>query len=146
MQIRPMTRDDVPAALAVYHSVGWGDRSAELDFYLGRPDTALFVAEAGGEICGCGGATTFGRTGWVQLIAVHPEHSRNGAGRAVTEAAVQWLRDQGVTTVMLLASDMGRPVYERLGFRPVLRYGVIQGTGVSAGGLDGAGLDAIPFT
>lgn len=149
MQIRRMTRDDVPAALAVYQSVGWGDRSSQLHFYLDREDSRLFIAENRGEICGCGGATAFGprasgarRTGWVHLIAVPPEHRGRGAGHGVTEAAARWLLDSGVATVMLLATDLGRPIYERIGFRPEARYAVFRET--PAGGALGESGTAPP--
>lgn len=142
MRIRPMTPRDVPAALAVYHSVGWGDRSSELEFFLGRRDTALFVAEVGGEVCGCGGATVLGRTGWVHLIAVHPAYRGRGLGQGVSEAAVRWVFDSGAATAMLLASDLGRPVYEPLGFRAQARYAVIRGAPADAAGGAPSGPDS----
>ena len=42
-----------------------------------------------------------------------------GLGAIVTEAAMDAARDAGAQVVVLQASEMGRPVYERLGFDTV---------------------------
>src|SRR5258705_151689 len=55
----------------------------------------------------------------------------HGIGRALTEAAVARLHDRGAGTVLLFATDMGRPLYERLGF-------VIEGAATAWRGTSGA--------
>jgi ribosomal protein S18 acetylase RimI-like enzyme len=115
--------------LALYRAIGWGDRSAVTDFYARRADTGLVVLEQGGRVVGCGGATVFGTagagppTGWVHGIAVSPTARGRGLGGRLTEAAVAWLRARGVGTVLLLATDLGRPVYDRMGFTAGERCG-----------------------
>ena len=39
-----------------------------------------------------------------------------GTGVGVDETAMEWCAREGVETVILHASDEGRPLYERLGF------------------------------
>jgi hypothetical protein len=65
----------------------------------------------GGACC-----ASFGDTGWIGALGVVPRARRRGLGAALTEAAVQWLRDRGAKTVLLHATDAGQPVYERIGF------------------------------
>lgn len=65
-----------------------------------------------GAVC----CVSFGATGWIGALGVAPEARRRGLGQALTEAAVARLRERGAATVLLFATDMGRPVYERLGF------------------------------
>ena len=84
------------------------------------------MAEVDGQITGCGGATAFSgtpATGWVHGIVVRPECRRTGLGTRLTEVAIAWLRGRSVETVLLLATDAGRPVYEHLGFTEGERYG-----------------------
>lgn len=76
----------------------------------------VFVAERDGVVLGASACARFGATGWVGAVAVLPEARRAGLGRALTEAAVACLREHGASTIRLYATDMGRPVYERLGF------------------------------
>jgi GNAT superfamily N-acetyltransferase len=58
---------------------------------------------------------------------VVPGHRRVGLGGALTEAIVAFLEDGGVTTVLLHATALGRPVYERLGFVPETAYLTLTG-------------------
>ena len=50
-----------------------------------------------------------------------------GGGGALTEAIVEFLEGRGVATVLLHATALGRPVYERLGFVPETAYVTLSG-------------------
>jgi len=131
--IRPMTPADIAGALPIFAAVGWGDHSAHLHFFIARADAALFVAEDGGRIVGCSGTMLLGptgtpRSGWVHGVVVDPGARRAGLGRRLTETAVAWLRERGVPTINLLATGMGRPIYERLGFQLERRYRIFRRT------------------
>jgi GNAT superfamily N-acetyltransferase len=76
----------------------------------------VFVAALDGELLGASACVSFGATGWIGGVAVVPEARRAGLGHALTEVAVAWLRDSGAGTIHLYATEMGRPIYERLGF------------------------------
>jgi ribosomal protein S18 acetylase RimI-like enzyme len=53
------------------------------------------------------------------------EHARGrGFGSIVTQAAMNAARDDGAEVAVLQASEMGRPVYERLGFETVASIAV----------------------
>jgi predicted N-acetyltransferase YhbS len=81
------------------------------------PHGDVLVAENGsGGAAGAVCCVSFGATGWIGALGVAPEARRHGVGRALTEAAVARLRERGAGTVLLFATDMGRPLYERLGF------------------------------
>ena len=129
--VRRLEPRDLPTALEVFRSVGWGDRRSLVDFYRDRPDTAFFVAEKDSRVIGCGGATVFGpaeapRSGWVHNIIVRSEARGTGAGTALTEAAIVWLRERRAPTILLLATALGQPIYERLGFQADLRYASVE--------------------
>ena len=47
-----------------------------------------------------------------------PKHRRRGLGRRIVEAILAWGRANGITRFTLHASNDGRPLYERYGFRP----------------------------
>lgn len=124
--IRPFRPSDLDGAVAANDAVGWSGRRMLFEYYSTRHDCALFVAEVNGEIVGTGGATIFPgarATGWVHDIVVRPGQQRSGLGGRLTEAAIAWLRARSATVVLLLATDAGRPVYERLGFVAGDRYG-----------------------
>jgi GNAT superfamily N-acetyltransferase len=54
--------------------------------------------------------------GWIIGVYVLPEYRRRGIARALTEAAVTWLRHAGCNHVKLHASPFGRGIYESMGF------------------------------
>jgi GNAT superfamily N-acetyltransferase len=54
--------------------------------------------------------------GWVATL---PQARRKGLASGVIRAALQQAKQRGQTSTTLWASDMGTPVYERLGYRTV---------------------------
>ncbi len=58
------------------------------------------------------------RRAWILNIYVEPEYRRRGLGRIITEALIGWCKENGFGAVSLHASEYGRFLYEKLGFRP----------------------------
>jgi len=60
------------------------------------------------------------------IVNVYTERAwrRKGVADALMRELLQWCRGNGIESVVLHASDEGRPLYERLGFRPTneMRY------------------------
>jgi predicted N-acetyltransferase YhbS len=86
------------------------------------PDGALLVAEDDGVIRGTAASLAFGATAWLGGVTVTPQARGNGLGRQLTEAAIDALGER--ETILLLASAMGRPIYEKLGFEAEGTYRV----------------------
>jgi predicted acetyltransferase len=63
-----------------------------------------------------------GAVAGVYNVAALPSHRRRGIGEAMTWRSVARGREAGCTVAVLEASEMGRPVYERMGFRVVAPY------------------------
>jgi GNAT superfamily N-acetyltransferase len=58
-------------------------------------------------------------------VFTEPEWRRRGAAVLLMERIVEWARAERIVRVVLHASPLGRPVYERAGFVPTneMRYG-----------------------
>ena len=56
------------------------------------------------------------RRGNILNVYTRPESRRMGHARRLMDAALDWCRLQGVSTVILHASPAGRPLYESMGF------------------------------
>ena len=89
---------------------------------LDRSGCVVYVGYANGDpvVSGLGWRT--GRTIGVYSIATVPSARRRGYGAAMTARVVADGVVEGCDVAALQASEMGRPIYERLGFRTVVRY------------------------
>lgn len=87
-----------------------------------------FLAESGGAVVGCAvliwwtmpPTLTEARRarGYVSSVYTKPEYRRRGVGRQLMENLMAHARELGVTRLLLNASEMGRPLYLDLGFKP----------------------------
>ena len=130
--IRPMEPADVDHAADVMIGGGWGDRRRFLSFTLDHPGCVPLVAEADGSVVGTGVATVNGPVGWIGMIFVDEALRGRGIGSALTEAVIAELTAAGCVSLALLASPLGRPIYERLGFRAELDYRIVAVAGLGS--------------
>jgi len=122
--------------LGMRREVGWDDAELHDDwetrfvstYERGARDGDMryFVAESEGIVIGS--AVAFIKrslsdgyvrpkpNGYLANVYVEPDHRRRGAARALTAAAIEWLRSVGCRIVRLQASREGRPLYESMGF------------------------------
>ena len=89
---------------------------------LVRPECVVYVGYADGDPVTSGLGWLTGRTVGVYSIATIESARRRGYGAAMTARVVADGVAAGCDVAALQASEMGRPIYERLGFRTVVRY------------------------
>jgi GNAT superfamily N-acetyltransferase len=100
---------------------GFGLPSAAAPLFLTEhllplPGVTLFVGYARGEpVCTSGLVVTAGVAG-IYWVATLERFRGRGYGEAVTWQAVAAGREMGCDVASLQASELGRPVYERMGF------------------------------
>lgn len=69
-----------------------------------------------GKLVGLGTAITHGNTAWLAHIIVSPENRNQGIGKSITKFLVDSLQNTTCTTIFLLATKLGEPVYKKAGF------------------------------
>lgn len=89
---------------------------------LERPDVTFYVGLEDGRPVTSGMSVRTGRTVGVYSIATLPDARRRGHGAAMTARVVQDGVRAGCEVAALQASDMGAPIYQRMGFRTVVEY------------------------
>lgn len=115
VEIRP-ARAAEPVARTL-DEAGFGPHVARLLGYPRRsPDGEILVAASGRRLVGGACCASFGATGWIGALGVLPRARRRGIGEQLTRACIEWLQSRGARTVLLYATDLGRPVYDRVGF------------------------------
>lgn len=125
-EIRPMTPADIDSAAALYRSGGWDHERPFIEKLLANPVCRSLVGVRDGAVVATGLAALNGPVGWVGSIFVHPELRRRGLGREMTEAVCANIDAAGCKTQALIASEYGRPVYERMGFRIESWYQILE--------------------
>ena len=126
LQIRPMTADDVAPAAAMYLAQGWGERQEYLAWAVANPAIRPLVGLLDGRVVATGMATINGDVGWVGSIFVDAALRGRGYGRLLTEAACELIDAAGCRTQALIASPYGKPLYDKMGFRVVEQYRVLE--------------------
>jgi GNAT superfamily N-acetyltransferase len=116
-RIRRMDPADIDAVAQMMASGGWTERRPFLEWVYANPGIEALVGELNGRIVATGQGAVNGPVGWVGSIFTAPALRGRGFGRAMTEAACERLSAAGCRTLALIASDLGRPIYEKLGFR-----------------------------
>ena len=89
----------------------------------------LFVGYEGDRCVATAGAWLTDTVTIVEMVSTRDECRGKGYGGAITAAATE---AQPGSTAMLIASDLGRSVYDRLGYLPLLRYTLYLGMRSSA--------------
>ena len=133
-RLRPMTSADIDPAVTAILADDWGDRRAWFEFTVRNDACHPFVADVEGEVVGTGVATVNGPVAWVGTIWVSRDHRRRGLGSALTDAVVDVATAQGAKTLLLVATDRGRPLYERSGFEVQTWYRTFEAPGLGVGG------------
>lgn len=145
-EVRPAgDAEEVAEAVALLARAAFGAAVGRLvAFPRDSPSgTVLVTPGADGALAGAACCASFGATGWIGALGVAQRARRGGLGTALTEAAIAWLRERGATTVLLYATPMGRPVYERLGFEVDGNATAWRGTAGMPPGLEGMALRAL---
>ena len=88
-----------------------------------------FLAELAGEVIGSAACQRFQglypnvfdlekrNYGYIWGVYIVPEQRGKGAAKLLTTACTDYLKESGCTRAILHAAPMGRPVYEKLGFK-----------------------------
>ena len=127
MNVRPYRPDDEAACLALFDGnmpqfFAEAEREEFADFLatLGNP---YFVIEEGGQVVACGGVylRPGGQEAGLAWGMVERSRHRQGYGRALWEARLDWLRRHapGVRAVVLDTTQHSAPFFARLGFGTV---------------------------
>jgi GNAT superfamily N-acetyltransferase len=92
-----------------------------------RPGATVYLGRADGGPVVSGFTVRTGDTLGIFTIATEPAARGRGFGAAMTSRLIADGAAAGCTVAALQASDMGRPIYERIGFRVVQEYDVYVG-------------------
>jgi ribosomal protein S18 acetylase RimI-like enzyme len=97
----------------------WNDPDRDIDRKLDRDPENLLVVEHDGEVVGSVMVGYEGHRGWVNYLAVHPDHQGRGLGRRLMERAEEVLGQLGCAKVNLQVRSSNEAAigfYRRIGY------------------------------
>ena len=123
LAIGPIADADVAAVIALWQACGltrpWNDPAADIAFARKGPNSTILIGRDGDDIVATAMVGHEGHRGWVYYVAVDPHRQGNGYGRAIMNAAEDWLRATGIEKLQLLVRPGNTQVkafYESLGY------------------------------
>jgi ribosomal protein S18 acetylase RimI-like enzyme len=132
VEIRPFADADEEAVVRLWERCEltrpWNDPRKDIRRKLAvRPDLFL-VGVVGGEVAGTVMAGYDGHRGWINYLAVAPEHRRQGLGRLLMAEAERRLAREGCPKINLQVRATNQAVaafYRRIGYveDPVVSFG-----------------------
>jgi predicted N-acetyltransferase YhbS len=123
VRVRKMTLEDIPAGRELSRQQQWPHRAVDWEFLFRQG--AGFVAELDGQVVGTTMIWPYGKDAAnLGMVIVAPGMQGQGIGRRLMEMALDALGDR---TVRLNSTEEGRPLYTKLGFKPVGRICQHQG-------------------
>lgn len=122
MTIRPYRVDDEAAVIALWRAcemLRWTDPRKDIARKLRVNPEWFLVGEIDGRLMASCMVGYEGHRGWINLLAIAPEHQGGGHGQALMAEAERILRGVGCAKINLQVRAQNKKVigfYERLGF------------------------------
>ncbi|OEH93753.1 GNAT family N-acetyltransferase [Bacillus solimangrovi] len=116
-QMSICSNEDIPQLVALSSSVGWDYDEREIKTVMSVGTIYCYKVESGTIISSAAITPYEDKLASIGMVIVHEQYRGYGLGKTLTEACVQSVADD--VTVMLIATEDGYPLYEKLGFQPV---------------------------
>jgi GNAT superfamily N-acetyltransferase len=126
MQVLPLLTSDI-GRIQHLQPEGWPPLQPYFEFYVRSSFCRPLKLVAGNQILAVGSCILHTDTAWVGHIIVDKHHRGQGLGSRMTEALIGIAQDMGRETIQLVATEMGAPLYRKLGFQDDITYRFLKG-------------------
>jgi len=97
---------DVADVIALWQACGltrpWNDPASDIALARRGPNSTILIGRDGDAIVATVMVGHDGHRGWVYYVATDPDRRGKGFGRAIMDAAEDWLRAAGIAKLQLL--------------------------------------------
>jgi GNAT superfamily N-acetyltransferase len=121
VKIEPLSHADL-IHLPELQPEGWYDIRPTHAFYMSVDFCFPVKITIDGRIAGIGTGIIHGDVAWLGHIIVHPDFRNRGLGGIITKALVDEMHTRHCKTIYLIATELGEPVYRKLGFEIETEY------------------------
>jgi ribosomal protein S18 acetylase RimI-like enzyme len=97
----------------------WNDPAQDIAFAMANENATILIGKIDTKIIAAAMVGHDGHRGSLYYVAVHPDHQKQGLGKALMQAAEDWLKSKGVWKINVLVRDdnlAAAGFYKALGF------------------------------
>ncbi|OFC78303.1 putative N-acetyltransferase YitH [Bacillus thuringiensis] len=117
IRVERLSKEQIGDIVALSSYIGWDYNREEIDTVF-NSGIVYGVWNERKELIASAAIILYGEAlASIGMVIVHPDYKGRGIGKIITEACVTSVSAQ--TPIMLIATDEGKPLYEKLGFRAV---------------------------
>ncbi|WP_242309105.1 GNAT family N-acetyltransferase [Bacillus cereus group sp. BfR-BA-01331] len=117
IRVERLSREKTEDIVALSSYIGWDYSREEIETIF-NSGIVYGVVNGREELIASAAIILYGETlASIGMVIVHPDYKGRGIGKAITDSCVKSVSTQ--TPIMLIATDEGKPLYEKLGFRAV---------------------------
>ncbi len=138
MLVRPLSPDDIPAAMRLTDAAAWNQ--TEADWRRNLKHSACFGIDLDGRLASSIAVTAYGTSlAWIGMVLTLPEFRGRGCASALMRAAMDHALGAGIDCIKLDATEAGAPVYRKFGFEDECVVERWRGTGSAETSVRGGG-------
>lgn len=117
MRVERLRKGRIEDIVALSSYIGWDYNREEIETVL-NTGIVYGVVNEREELIASAAIILYGETlASIGMVIVHPDYKGRGIGKIITDSCVKSVSTQ--TPIMLIATDEGKVLYEKLGFRAV---------------------------
>jgi hypothetical protein len=131
MNISPFSHQHIPETLRLSTQVGWNHTEQDWQRSIDLSPHFCLGGFIDNHLVGTSALLQHGDLGWLSTFIIDKDHQRKGLGSILLEEVLRRAEARGVTWFAVDSSDVGRPIYNRLGF--VLDEPIERWTGPNSG-------------
>lgn len=117
----PINLADIPSLL-ILQQEGWSSIDIVFKGYINEANCYPIKIEENGNIVGIGAIILHNDVAWIGHVIVHPEKRNMGLGKIIVQQLIAIAKANNCRTIYLLATELGAPVYEKVGFITETEY------------------------
>lgn len=95
---------------------GWGDLLPRFNFFLGHDFIRPVKLVLNDQMVAVGATILLPHTAWLACIITHPHFRKQGLGEKMTRYLIDNIDRTEISSVNLIATELGYPLYKRMGF------------------------------
>jgi ribosomal protein S18 acetylase RimI-like enzyme len=114
---------DVATVIALWQACGltrpWNDPTSDIALARREPHSTVLIGRDGDAIVATAMVGHDGHRGWVYYVATDPDRRAKGYGRAIMNAAEDWLRATGIAKLQLMVrrdNAKAGALYQSIGY------------------------------